>query len=90
MVYTNKMPSGSMRGFGVNVGQFADQVQTEKLAHTVGMHPIEFRLKNSFKENDQNHVGNELVAVSAIETLKLVAEMAGEVISPEYANLSSK
>ena len=90
MVYTNKMPSGSMRGFGVNVGQFADQVQTEKLAHTVGMHPIEFRLKNSFKENDKNHVGNELVAVSAIETLKLVAEMAGEKISPEYANLSSK
>ncbi|MBG0764177.1 MAG: xanthine dehydrogenase family protein molybdopterin-binding subunit, partial [Tissierellales bacterium] len=84
MVYTNKMQSGSMRGFGVNVGQFADQVHTEKLAKAVGMHPIEFRLKNSFKENDINHVGNELQAVSAIETLKFVAEMAGEEISEEY------
>ncbi|QGU95366.1 molybdopterin-dependent oxidoreductase [Clostridium bovifaecis] len=90
MVYTNKMPSGSMRGFGVNVGQFADQVQVDKLARIVGMNPIEFRLKNAFKENDSNHVGNPLVAVSAIETLKMVAEMAGEKISPEYANMSSK
>ncbi len=90
MVYTNKMQSGSMRGFGVNVGQFADQVHTEKLAKAVGMHPIEFRLKNSFKENDINHVGNELQAVSAIETLKFVAEMAGEEISEEYKKMSSK
>ena len=90
MVYTNKMPSGSMRGFGVNVGQFADQVQIDKLARAVGMSPIEIRLKNSFKENDENHVGNKLVAVSSIETLKMVAEMAGEKLSPEYANMSSK
>lgn len=90
MVYTNKMQSGSMRGFGVNVGQFADQVHTEKLAKAVGMNPIEFRLKNSFKENDINHVGNELQAVSAIETLKFVAEMAGEEISEEYKKMSSK
>lgn len=90
MVYTNKMPSGSMRGFGVNVGQFADQVQIDKLARKIGMHPIEFRLKNAFKENDSNHVGNQLVAVSEIETLKIVAEMAGESISPEYANMSSR
>jgi CO/xanthine dehydrogenase Mo-binding subunit len=90
MVYTNKMPSGSMRGFGVNVGQFGDQVQIDKLARAVGMNPIEFRLKNAFKENDENHVGNTLVAVSAIETLKTVAEMAGEKISPEYQNMSSK
>ncbi|MCR1899358.1 molybdopterin-dependent oxidoreductase [Irregularibacter muris] len=90
MVYTNKMPSGSMRGFGVNVGQFADQVQMDRLARKIGMNPIEFRLKNAFKENDINHVGNTLTAVSEIETLKMVAEMAGEEISPEYANMSSK
>jgi len=90
MVFTNKMPSGSMRGFGVNVGQFADQVQVDKLARAVGMSPVEVRIKNSFKENDMNHVGNTLSAVSSIETLQMVAEMAGEKISPEYANMSSK
>jgi CO/xanthine dehydrogenase Mo-binding subunit len=90
MVYTNKMPSGSMRGFGVNVGQFAEQVQMDKLAKTVGMSPFEIRLKNSFKEGDANHVGNPLVAVSGIETLQTVAKMAGVELPQEYSSMSSK
>ncbi len=90
MVYTNKMPSGSMRGFGVNVGQFAEQVQMDKLAKTVGMSPFEIRLKNSFKEGDANHVGNPLVAVSGIETLQTVAKMAGVELPEEYSSMSSK
>jgi len=90
MVYTNKVPSGSMRGFGVNVGQFAEQVQMDKLAKTVGLSPIEIRLKNAFKEGDIAHVGNKLVAVSGIETLQTVAKMAGEELSEEYSRMSSK
>jgi CO/xanthine dehydrogenase Mo-binding subunit len=90
MVYTNKMPSGSMRGFGVNVGQFAEQVQMDKLAKTVGMSPFEIRLKNAFKEGDANHVGNPLVAVSGIETLQTVAKMAGVELPQEYLSMSSK
>lgn len=90
MVYTNKMPSGSMRGFGVNIGQFAEQVQMDKLANTIGMSPFEIRLKNSFKEGDANHVGNPLVAVSGIETLQMVAKMAGVELSEEYSSMSSK
>ncbi|HBC92221.1 MAG TPA: hypothetical protein DCZ10_04765 [Pelotomaculum sp.] len=43
LIYTNKMPSGAMRGFGVNVGQFAEQLQTEKLARTVGISPFDIR-----------------------------------------------
>jgi len=90
MVYTNKMPSGSMRGFGVNIGQFAEQVQMDKLANTIGMSPFEIRLKNSFKEGDANHTGNPLVAVSGIETLQMVAKMAGVELSEEYSSMSSK
>lgn len=90
MVYTNKMPSGSMRGFGVNVGQFAEQVQMDRLARTVGLSPFEIRLKNSFKEGDTAHVGNKLVAVSGIETLQTVAKMAGAELSEEYSSMSSK
>lgn len=90
MVYTNKMPSGSMRGFGVNVGQFAEQVQMDKLAKTVGLSPFEIRLKNAFKEGDTGHVGSPLVAVSGIETIQTVAKMAGLELSEEYSGLSSK
>ena len=90
LVYTNKAPGGSMRGFGVNVGQFADQLQLDKDAAAIGMDPVELRLKNAFHEGDANHVGNPLVAVSAIETLQGVSEMAGKELAPEYAQLKSK
>ena len=90
MVWTNKQASGSMRGFGVNVGQYADQVQLDKDAAAIGMDPVEIRLKNAFKEGDRSHTRNELLAVSAIETLQGVSEMAGKELSPELKALKSK
>ncbi|MCI8399058.1 MAG: molybdopterin-dependent oxidoreductase [Oscillibacter sp.] len=90
LVYTNKAPGGSMRGFGVNVGQFADQLQLDKDAAAIGMDPVELRIRNAFREGDANHVGNPLVAVSAIETLQGVSEMAGKTLPPELAQMKSK
>jgi hypothetical protein len=54
------------------------------------MDPVEIRLKNAFKEGDRSHTGNELLAVSAIETLQGVSEMAGKELSPELKALKSK
>ncbi len=90
MVYTNNMPSGSMRGFGINIGQYADQVQINKLAEKVGISPYEIRFINAFIENDANHVGNPLVAVSGIETLQKAAAMAGEQLPDQYLKMSSR
>jgi len=90
MVYTNKMPSGSMRGFGVNVGQFAEQVNVDRLAHAVGISPVEIRMINAFREGDNNHTGNELVAVSTIETMQRAVKLAGEELPEKYAAMSSK
>ena len=90
LVYTNKQPSGSMRGFGVNVGQYADQVQLNRDAEAIGMDPIEIRLRNAVREGDHSHTDNELVAVSMIETLQNVAEMAGEKLPEELLALKSK
>lgn len=90
MVYTNKMPSGSRRGFGVNVGQFAEQVQLDKVARACGKSPMEIRFINAFHEGDRSHVGNVLRAVSTIETLQRVADMAGIPLDDIYRNMSSK
>ena len=90
MVYTNKMPSGSRRGFGVNVGQFAEQVQLDKVARACGKSPMEIRFINAFHEGDQAHVGNVLRAVSTIETLQGVADMADIPLDEIYRNMSSK
>ena len=43
-VYTNRTPSSAMRGFGVTIGDFALEVQMDKLARLIGMDPMEFRI----------------------------------------------
>lgn len=90
MVYTNKMPSGSRRGFGVNVGQFAEQAHLDKVARACGKTPMEIRFINAFHEGDQSHVGNVLRAVSTIETLQGVAKMADIPLDETYWNMRSK
>ena len=90
MVYTNKLPSGSRRGFGVNVGQFAEQVQLDRDARAVGVSPMAIRFINAFHEDDASHVGNRLRAVSTIETLQGVADLAGIPLEEQYRTMSSK
>jgi len=90
LVYTNKVPSGSMRGFGINIGQFAEQVQMDKIAAATGIDPFEIRLINAFKEGDKNHIESPLTAVSQIETLQNVAEMSGKILPEKYLSMSSK
>ena len=90
MVYTNKMPSRSRRGFGVNVGQFADQVHLDRVARACGKSPMEIRFINAFHEGNKAHVGNVLRAVSTIETLQGVADMAGIPLDETYRKMSSK
>ncbi len=45
-VYTNKPPSGAMRGHGAVNSRFAMEVLVDMLAGDVGADPIDFRLKN--------------------------------------------
>src|SRR5215510_4477358 len=51
-VYTNRTPSSAMRGFGVTIGDFALEVQMDKLARLIGMDPLEFRLLNAYRDGD--------------------------------------
>jgi CO/xanthine dehydrogenase Mo-binding subunit len=78
-----------MRGFGVNVGQYAEQVQLDRLARAVGISPMEIRFINAFHVSDKNHTGNELAAVSTIETLQKVAAMSGQKLPEKYLAMSS-
>ena len=56
-VYTNRTPSSAMRGFGVTIGDFALEVQMDKLARLVGMDPIEFRILNAYRDGDMKAHG---------------------------------
>jgi len=45
IVYTNHPPAGAYRGYGVPQGFWAVDRHMEKIAHRLGIDPIEFRLK---------------------------------------------
>lgn len=45
--YTNNVPGGAMRGFGVNQIAVALEQQMDRMARALDMDPIEFRLRNA-------------------------------------------
>jgi len=51
-VYTNTVPTGAYRGYGATQGFFAVERHMEKIAHALGMDPIEFRLKNAIRPGE--------------------------------------
>ena len=52
IVYTNTPPSGAFRGYGVPQGFWAVERQMDKIAHELGLDPIEFRLKNALRAGE--------------------------------------
>lgn len=52
VVYTNTPPSGAFRGYGVPQGYWAVERQMEKIARTLDLDPIEFRLKNALRAGE--------------------------------------
>lgn len=56
IVYTNTVPSGAYRGYGVPQGFWAVEVHMEHIARAMGLDPLEFRLKNAIKAGDEHPV----------------------------------
>ena len=50
VVYTNNIPSGAFRGFGAPQAQFAAEIMVTRLAHAIGMDPVELRRRNIYRE----------------------------------------
>lgn len=50
-VYTNKPPSGAMRGHGAVNPRFAMEVLIDEMAHQIGMDPCHIRLRNFLPSN---------------------------------------
>ena len=52
IVYTNHPPAGAFRGYGVPQGFWPVERHMEKIARSLGIDPIEFRLKNSLRAGE--------------------------------------
>ncbi|MGI9061410.1 MAG: xanthine dehydrogenase family protein molybdopterin-binding subunit [Ktedonobacteraceae bacterium] len=51
-VYTNNVPSGAFRCFGGPQSQFAAEIMVTRLAHALGIDPVEMRRINLYREGD--------------------------------------
>ncbi len=56
-VYTNNPISGAFRGFGIPQVIAALEQVVDMLAESIGMDPLEFRLKNAVREGDETGLG---------------------------------
>lgn len=52
IVYTNTMPSGAYRGYGVPQGFWAVERHMDKVARKLGFDPLEFRIKNTVRAGE--------------------------------------
>ncbi len=52
VVYTNTPPAGAYRGYGVPQGYWPVERQMEKIARSLKLDPLEFRLKNSIRPGE--------------------------------------
>jgi CO/xanthine dehydrogenase Mo-binding subunit len=89
-VYTNRVPATAMRGFGVTAVDFAIECQMDKLAHVIGMDPMEFRILNAYRDGDMKAHRREAKNTALIECVQVAAEKAKWPIRDEYKRMSSR
>jgi len=76
-VYTNNIPSGAFRGFGAPQAQFAAETMVTRLAHALGIDPVEMRRRNLYREGSLEPTQQALPAgVSIRETMDRCVEEA--------------
>ncbi len=88
-VYTNRTPSSAMRGFGVTIGDFALEVQMDKLARLVGMDPLEFRLINAYRDGDMKAHRQKAEGTALVECMQEASIFANWPIGERFKKMSS-
>lgn len=77
-VYTNNLPGGAFRGFGGPQAAFAAETQINRLAESLGMDPVEVRMRNVLREGALLSVGTPLPkGVSMPQVIEQCARTGG-------------
>ncbi len=89
VVYTNRVPSTAMRGFGVTSVSFATEIHIERCARAIGMDPLEFRLKNANRLGDTSPNGVVYTDPSTVPVVKAIAEATGHELPADYRTMTA-
>ncbi len=88
-VYTNRTPSSAMRGFGVTIGDFALEVQMDKIARLIGMDPLALRMINAYRDGDMKAHGETTKGAALVEVMQAAADFADWPMADEHRAASS-
>ena len=73
-VYTNKVPAGAFRGFGVPQVIWAYDSQMDIIARAIGADPVEFRLKPALEEGEKFATGTPVHSFGIKEAIRQAAQ----------------
>lgn len=89
VVYTNKVPTGAIRGFGVTPGTYACEIQMNMIAEKMGIDPWELRFINAMRNGDQLATRTKMDSVYLIECMQKLAEMTNHPLDAKFAAMNS-
>jgi CO/xanthine dehydrogenase Mo-binding subunit len=90
VVYTNRVPTTAMRGFGVTSVSFATETHMSRIADVLGLDPIEIRLRNANRIGDTSPNGIVYTDPSTVSTIQTIAEAIGHELPADYRTMSSE
>lgn len=73
--YTNTPMAGAMRGYGCPQIMLARETHIDKIAHRLGLDPVEFRRMNVLKPFQKNCMGNNMHNARVIECIERGSEI---------------
>jgi CO/xanthine dehydrogenase Mo-binding subunit len=81
-VFTNAVPCGAMRGYGVPQATFALESMLDELAGRLGIDPVELRLRNALDTTLPNATGQVLTASVPIKQMLGEARVEVDALRP--------
>jgi CO/xanthine dehydrogenase Mo-binding subunit len=89
VVFTNRVPTTAMRGFGVTSVSLAVETHLNRVADVLGLDPYELRLKNANRIGDTT--GNRVVMhdPSTVAVTLAAAERVGHELGAEFRAMTS-
>jgi CO/xanthine dehydrogenase Mo-binding subunit len=72
-VWSNVVPAGALRGFGVPQAVWAYESQMDMIAEQLGLDPVEFRRKNLLRDGDLFATGEKLAGIHYDQLLERAA-----------------
>jgi CO/xanthine dehydrogenase Mo-binding subunit len=89
VVFTNRVPTTAMRGFGVTSVSFAVEMHMNRIAEVLGIDPFELRLKNANRIGDLTANRVRLKDPSTVPVMLAAAERVAHELPSDYRSMTN-